>query len=104
MLDKFGGSFGASLRLLHITWGPPAEHAFHKTVANTFRNHHSKGLLGTSEGQMRDTLLAQWPVWGAHAPTGDPATEPFRLKLGRGAKRFEDIREHPDKTQRLNGV
>ena len=56
ILDQFGTSFGASLRLLHITWGPPAEHAFHQTVANTFRHHYSKGLFGTSEGQMRDTL------------------------------------------------
>ena len=72
-----------------------------KTVANTVRNHCSKHLFETSERQMRDTLLAQWPVWGAHAPTGDPATEPSGSTWGRGAKRLRGIREHPDKTQRL---
>ena len=32
ILDQCWASFGPSRRLLHITWGAPAEHAFHKTV------------------------------------------------------------------------
>ncbi len=42
-------------------------------------------------------------LWGACAQL-DPATEPFRLKRGPLAKRCEYVREHPVKTQRLNGV
>ena len=41
-----------------------------------------KGSFATAAGQMRKTPKAQWPVWGRR-PTGDPATEPFRLTRGR---------------------
>ena len=55
------------------------------------RKHSSKSLpkgsFATAAGQMRTTPKAQWPVWGRR-PTGDPATEPFRLTRGRGAKRI----------------
>ena len=116
---------GSSWRLLGLIFGllrPPGAHSwpprasrgslvassgllarpFHQTVENTCRKHLSKGLsrlqaIGTKHS-------AQWPVWGAHAPTGDPATEPIGLKRGPLAKRIVDVREQPVKTQRLNGV
>ena len=86
---------------LLAAWGAPAEHAFHQAVANTVRNHCSKSLFDTAEGQMRATTLAQWPVLGAQ-PQLDPATEPYRLNLGPLAKRSEGMLPKGNaETQRL---
>ena len=75
-------------------FGPPEAHfrAFQASFSKLARapphdrKHSSKSLpkgsFATAAGPMRTTPQAQWSVWGRR-PTGDPATEPFRLTWGR---------------------
>ena len=41
-----------------------------------------KRSFETAAGQKRIRTLARWPGFGGACPTGDPATEPLRLKRG----------------------
>ena len=41
-----------------------------------------KRSFKTAAGQKRTRTMAQWPGFGGACPTGDPATEPLRLKRG----------------------
>ena len=42
-----------------------------------------KRSFETAAGQKRIRTMARWPGFGGACPTGDPATEPNRLNLGR---------------------
>ena len=56
---------------------------FEITGQKVFRKHSKTLFESTRQKVFRNhcrpetqKAMAQWPVWGAHAPTGDPATEP----------------------------
>ena len=76
--EPFGSHFGAILDLFSTKFGLLLELSGYKpstkqsktlfeiTRQKVFRNHCRP------EAQK---AMARWPAWGAHAPTGDPATE-----------------------------
>ena len=60
-----------------------------------------KRSFETAAGQKRIRTMARWPGFGGACPTGDPATEPFRLNLGpwseaRGREKKDKLSKTPN--------